>query len=401
MQMETIMNRVRQGMILVSFLAVLYSCTGPADNIVPPPPPIDTYDIHKDGGLIYNPLFRQVADSREEREEEGEVQRIEQTLQLGKYTLRYTVPTRATGYDILSIPYTISWTDTAEFPLAIEATAFEEPSRRNGQDLFDLALPDDISIQVDYLGSITAHMKPGRRHNIKPDMSDEPGIYPGFDRNPFTRSGIVESGDIIWFRFRVTNSGNTILDPEGFGGWGLFPELRKKDENNEYTYYSQHRNLYIRDLGYLYPGESHDFWVNFTEKGSRDSYRIDPGDYKIMFRTFYRNYKEWNDPRNYWNGEWMFIGAQPISVKDNAGPAPVAPMEVSLIDGDKDDKISRYIHTFEEFMTSFDCWQNADSDSINGMLHLQVAPWTKEIVIKLIATDPVQCRTLLTINSYY
>lgn len=97
----------------------------------------------------------------------------------------------------------------------------------------------------------------------------------------------------------------------------------------------------------------------------------------------------------------MFIGAQPISVKDNAGPAPVAPMEVSLIDGDKDDKISRYIHTFEEFMTSFDCWQNADSDSINGMLHLQVAPWTKEIVIKLIATDPVQCRTLLTINSYY
>ena len=88
--METIMNRVRQGMILVSFLAVLYSCTGPADNIVPPPPPIDTYDIHKDGGLIYNPLFRQVADSREEREEEGEVQRIEQTLQLGKYTLRYT-----------------------------------------------------------------------------------------------------------------------------------------------------------------------------------------------------------------------------------------------------------------------------------------------------------------------
>jgi hypothetical protein len=71
-------------------------------------------------------------------------------------------------------------------------------------------------------------------------------------------------------------------------------------------------------------------------------------------------------------------------------------MEVILTDGDNDDKITRYIHTFEEFMTSFECWQEPGEERgrIKGMLYLQVAPWTREVVIKLIGTSPVRLATM-------
>lgn len=361
---------------------------------VPPPAPINTYPIHQDGGLIYNPLYRE-ASATGQLAKYLKSPKIQKTVKLHGYTLSYTIPKEAVGYDVIPIQYNLRWDGEAKFPLAVEATAFEDEKRRGGKDLFDLALPGKLDLKVEYLGSITAHLIPNAKHNLKPDMTDEPGLYPGFKRNPMVKSGVVESGDIIWFKFKVTNAGNTILDPEGFGGWAMYPELLKKDASGEFKHYSNHYNLYIRDKKYLYPGESHTFWINFTSAASMDSYRIEPGEYRIDFRSFYRYYRDWSDWTNMWEGAWMYISQMPVTIKDKAENAPVQPMKVTMTDGGLDDKITRYIHTFEEFMTSFDCWQGVPTgtNSVSGTLYLQVAPWTKNVVVKLIGTDPVRCRT--------
>ena len=380
---------------ILTALCALLSCKTAPETIVPAPSPVDSYSIHEDGGLIYNPLFN-LASTTGQLARYAKVQKEQKSIIMDNYTLTYEVPEKSIGYDVVPIPYKIKWTGKPAFPLAIEATAFEEQSRRNGKDLFDLALPGNLDLEVEYLGSVTAHMKPGARQNLKPDLTDEPGEYPAFERSPMVRSGIVESGDIIWFRFRVKNTGNTILDPEGFGGWGIDPQLMKKDEKNVYRSYSMHYNWHIRDRKYLYPGESHDFWINFTSSKRKESYRIEPGEYKINFFTYYRYYKEWNDVLNYWSGASMYNLEMPVIISEKPKDAPVPPLKVLIKNGGQEDKITRYIHTLEEFMTSFDCWQKSpvNSDSITGTLYLQVAPWTKDIVVKLISTKPVQCRTM-------
>jgi hypothetical protein len=352
--------------------------------------PIRSYGIHADGALIYNPL------SRDDHAPEPSAQTVQRQVRMDGYTLTVTVPKKMTGYDVVPIPYRLTWTGRAQFPMAVEATAFEEEARRKGRDLFDLALPGKLDLAVEYLGSITAHMKPGARHNLKPDMSDKPGVYPAFDRRPMVRSGVVESGDIVWFRFRVKNTGNTILKPEGFGGWGLYPELCTRDAGGELKVYSHHYDLYIRDRKYLYPGETHDFWVNFTSAQSTDSYRLPPGDYSIGFRAYYRCYKGWNDWINMWDGPWMYLAEMPITLAAQPRSQPVAPLKVTFTNGGNDDKLTGYIHTFEEFMTGFDCWQSApkDTHALSGTLHVQVAPWTSQIVVKLIGTAPVRCKTV-------
>lgn len=381
--------------LLTAIIVGIISNVASVQANVPDSAPINTYAIHEDGGLIYNPIYME-AKRTGQLAKFADIPKQRKTIKMDGYTLTCDIPIQAVGYDVVPIPYTIAWQGTANFPLAVEATAFEDKSRKKGKDLFDLALPGKLDLKVDYLGSITAHMKPDARHNLKADFSDTPGEFPAFTRKPMVRSGIVESGDIIWFKFRVKNTGNTILDPEGFGGWGLFPELDKKDASGVYKFHSNHYNLYIRDRKYLYPGESRDFWINFMGAGSMESYRIEPGDYKIQFRSYYRYYKEWNDWLNMWDGAWMFIAEMPLTIKPKPESAPVAPLKVTLTDSGQSDKLTRYIHTLEEFMTSFDCWQNAPSsaNSVSGTLYLQVAPWTDNIVVKLINVDPMRCKTV-------
>lgn len=383
--------------ILTALIAGVISNGFTAAIDVPAPAPINTYAIHEDGGLIYNPIYMEAMKTGQ-LAKFTDAPKQRKTIKMDGYTLTCDVPTDAVGYDVVPIPYTVTWQGTASFPLAVEASALEDKSRRKGKDLFDLNLPGRLDLKVNYLGSITAHMKPGARHNLKPDFSDKPGEYPAFTRKPMVHSGIVESGDIIWFKFRVKNTGDTILDPEGFGGWGLFPELNKKDASGEYKFHSNHYNMYIRDRKYLYPGESHDFWINFTGAGSMEHYKIEPGDYLLKFRSYYRNYKEWNDWLNMWDGSWMYIAEMPLTVKTKPESASVLPLKVTMTDGDQPDKLTRYIHTLEEFMISFDCWQSAPSgtNSVSGTLYLQVAPWTDNIVVKLINANPVRCKTIST-----
>ena len=65
---------------------------------------------------------------------------------------------------MVPITYQLTFEDgEGAFPVAVEATAFEDESRRKGRDLYDLCLPGKIDLEVEYLGSITAHLIPGRQ----------------------------------------------------------------------------------------------------------------------------------------------------------------------------------------------------------------------------------------------
>lgn len=374
---------------------------------LPPPAPVAEYPIHPDGGIVYDPL-------RREAERTGQLDRYQKApktpreIRVANCRLRIDVPRKATAYDVIPIPYELTWEGGAPaFPLAVDVTAFEDESRRKGRDCHDLNLPGRIDLDVEYLGSITAHLRPNGRHNLKADMSDRPGTYPPFDRKPFVRSGVLEAGDLVWFKLRYTNTGNTILDPEGLGGCLFYPQLLQKQDDGKYTVVGQGYNLYYRDLEYLYPGESHEIWLHLAsnmpgymegagKSGTPQGFGVAPGEYKLQLRLFSRYYKTPDDFLNIWEGAETSTWEMGFSVETQAREAPVLPGEKTLVDGGDPDKLTRFIHTFEEFMSSFDCHQAAPADGSNrirGTLHLQVAPWTSQVVAKLVGTGPVAIAT--------
>ncbi|HPD31407.1 MAG TPA: beta-galactosidase [Phycisphaerae bacterium] len=387
---------------------VVLTTPGPAALGAPPPlAPVVEYPIHPDGGIVYDPLKRE-ADRTGQLERYRSTPSNSQEIRLANCRLRVEVPRKAAAYEVIPIPYELSWEGGAPaFPLAVEVTAFEDESRRKGRDCHDLNLPGRIDLDVEYLGSITAHLRPNGRHNLKADMSDQPETYPPFNRRPFVRSGVLEAGDLVWFKLRYTNTGNTILDPEGLGGCLFYPQLLQKQEDGQYTAVGQAYNLYYRDLEYLYPGESHEIWLHLTsnmpgymegagKSGTPQGFGISPGEYMLQLRLFARCYKTSDDFLNIWEGPEMYAWEMPFSVEAQAREAPVLPGTKTLVDGGDPDKITRFIHTFEEFMSSFDCHLSAPADGtsrIGGTLHLQVAPWTSQVVAKLIATGPVAIAT--------
>lgn len=363
----------------------------------PPPAPVEEYPIHDDGGLIYDPL-------RREAERTGQLARYANvaasthTMTLGALRLTVSLPDEAHAYDVVPIPYSLEWSPNATWPTAVQATAFEDESRRQGRDLYDLALPGTLDLRVEFLGSVTAHMRPERRHLMQPDFSDTPARYPAFERRPFTRSGVVEAGDLVWFKFRYTNTGDTILDPEGIGGCLMVHELYQKNATGEYVLVGRPYNLYYRDLGYLYPGESSEVWVQFQchGNGTPEFFGLTPGDYRLDFRMVYRWYKEFDTWVNIWEGHPMYVWQWPFTVESQARTVPPAEGVVALRNGGEADKMTRWLHTFEEFMTSFDVYQSAPKEglALSGTLYLQVAPWTRQVVIKLITAEPVAIATL-------
>jgi len=175
---------------------------------------------------------------------------------------------------------------------------------------------------------------------------------------------------------------------------GLYPELCTRDSAGNLKLYSHHYNLYIRDRKCLYPGESHDFWVNFTSAESLDSYRIPPGEYSIAFRAYYRCYKAGSTGQH--------VGGR-LDVRrpdaDHAGdPAP--PGAGGAAEGHahrrrRPGQLTRYIHTLEEFMTAFDCWQSAAGWGTRGVWHASCTSGAVDDPDRHQADRyvPVQCRT--------
>ncbi|MBN1491072.1 MAG: beta-galactosidase [Phycisphaerae bacterium] len=395
------MKRAALRLVVAALIVGALSASSLWAKPTPEPAPVEEYALHEDGGILYTPLTREATRTDQLARYDGIATRT-QEVSLGAFRLKATLPTAARAYDVIPIHYRLAWDEeagdvAARFPLAVEAVAFEDIERGGGRNLYDLALPGRTDLEIEYLGSITAHLRPDGRHNMKPDFSDEPAVYPPFDRKPMVRSGVVEAGDLVWFKFRYTNTGETILDPEGMGAFQFYPELHRKNADGKYVKIGNPYNLYYRDLEYLYPGESHEIWMQFQTHGAAETPEnlgLIPGDYRIRVRLTYRSYKEANALINMWDGPSLFVWDMPITVAVEPQEAPVAAGVKTLTDGGDPDKITRFIHTFEEFMTAFDCHLACPVDAvttraIEGTLHLQVAPWTKHIVLNLIATGPV------------
>lgn len=376
-------------LLLLTVSAILFSQA---------PAPIDEYKIHEDGGLIYDIQRREAAKTGQLKKYDN-VKTTTNFIETNNYRLEYKVPVNISAYDVVPIKYRLIWKNNKNNnnPVAVEATAFEEEARKYNKPIFDLALPGKLDLKVEYKGSITGHIRPDSRNILLPDMSDDPAdSYPYYDRKPFTSSGVSEAGDAIWFKFKYTNTGNTILDSEGFGGWFMKPYLLKKDAKGEYQVCGEIYNVYARDLKYLYPGESHEIWFNFqtTPAVIPTDHSVKEGDYLVRFVAYYRDESDHNWLRNIWDGSIFHVYEQEIKVAANAKDEPIKIGKVTFTNANKADKLTRWVHTFEEFMTSFDNYitQPKNKKSINSTLYLQVAPWTENIILKLI-NAPAEIKT--------
>lgn len=126
-------------------------------------------------------------------------------------------------------------------PVAIQFVTNEDPERAQGKSYHDLNIPGHMDMQVEYIGSITAHWDRNK---------ESKGEFPPVKKGPLVRSNTVEIGDWIFFKFKVTNTGDTIWDGEGFASLFVEPGLELLDSYQRFTDTRQ----YITKP--VYPGES-------------------------------------------------------------------------------------------------------------------------------------------------
>ncbi len=306
---------------------------------------------------------------------------VKGVLKAGGCRVEYSVPENPLAYDMVPIRYTIS-VPAGSRRVMLESTAFEDAERAKNKPLYDLACPGDLSVKLEYLGSMSAHFDESKYKWLQPDPDKcEPVTEMPLVKAPLVRSGTVKADREIWFRFRLTNTGNTILDPEGFGSAQFLPSLMKfnPDGSRAWDSAAQPVNLFERHLGYIYPGEKYEFWVQFAPK-------LDPGRYEISLNYGYRNHKTYD----YWTNVWAAMTfAQltvPLTIAEEAADTPV---KTSFRITDTSEKMPGYLERFEEFMTSFDYFEPSEKGfKKTGVMYLQPAPWTKHIALKLILSDP-------------
>lgn len=315
-------------------------------------------------------------------------------MQLGKCSLSVSIPTKARAYDVIPIHYTIKRPHSSG-RLALEAVAFEDNKRAKGKPLYDLAIPGKMSIKVDYLGSVCADLNNSSYIPLSADPKCPISPFPPFKRDKLVRSSTIREAQVVWFKFRLTNTGNTILDPEGFGGWLQQPLLAKVDSDGTGEWTTGTINLFQRELQYMYPGDSEVIWVNFNAvKNSRKDYRLglEEGLYRIDLKFLFRSYRKYDWELNMWGGDEFARFELPIKVKKKGAQTPIWSR---MWYADLNDNMPGYFNRFEEFMTSFRIWRSTSTPTTeSGTIYIQPAPWTKNITLKLIQTDPQKISTV-------
>jgi hypothetical protein len=311
------------------------------------------------------------------------------TLQLGDYRLAWSVPQTARAYDVIPIRYTLRQ-PAGNRRAAVEAVAFEDPAKVGDRPLYDLAIPGAMGINVEYLGHVRASYAPDQYVPLTADPKSPISPFPPYVRDAAALTSTIRAGDLLWFHFRLTNTGDTILDPEGFGASFVEATISKLGAAGGTEWTAGTVNLYERHLNYLYPGESVELWVNFhcaKDAGGRNR-GLSPGDYRIDFNVICRLHAHWNWGSNIWGGTPYARLSVPIKVTDAGGQTPVRPTYTVL---DSTEKMPGYFDRFEEFMTAFRIHQPvAAAQPANDTVYLQVAPWTRQVTLKLILTDPKQ-----------
>ena len=346
-----------------------------------------------------------------------DIPRTVRTITLGDYKLKLSVPRQIRAYDVVPIRYTLfspdpadeadavmdpmanyfqqdSQTSTSDAArrVAIEAVAFEDPEKAGGKTLYDLSIPGNLKVAIDYLGCVTAEYIPDHFIPLTYDSAKAPtSPFPPFKHNETEpiRSSVIKSSHFIWYQFRIKNTGDTILDPEGLSGTFVEPFLHKYKDSGEIEWTAKPENLFLRHLEYLYPGQATDLWVCFNTPNPHPFGKgLLEGRYQIDFRMVCRFYDTYEWGTNIWGGTDFARLEVPFAVKAEGENKPVETRFSSQVG----ERMPKIFSAFEEFMTSFRIYDSSQDAKEKDTLYLQVAPWTTQIVVKLILTDPQEIK---------
>jgi len=332
--------------------------------------------------LDYTPLSDEARATGQLAKYEG-ASAVSQTIKIDGMELKISVPVKASAYDVIPVTYRLTKPSDNGGNIAVAATAFEEPAKTAGKNFYDLNIPGDMKLKIECLGSIGADYNNESYIPLSKDPKTPISEFPPFKRGEFTASSTIEPADIIWFKFRITNTGNTILDPEGFAGSFAEPFIYKLDEDGKEQWQAKPTNYFIRQLEYLYPGDSVEQWVNFNCPAfGAQCLGLSEGDYKIDFRMVCRFYDKYDWMANIWGGTEFCRLEVPIKV---SAKKEITPINSTFTMAEPVDRMPGYFGAFEEFMSSFHIiLGQTDEKQYDNVLYLQAAPWTKQITVKLI-----------------
>ncbi|MBQ6818991.1 MAG: beta-galactosidase [Clostridia bacterium] len=341
----------------------------------------DYYKIHNDGGLIYDALSREM--DQGEKTKYNVAKKTTGSFKLDDgTTISYSLPTDVTAYDMIPIEYKVQG-NTGSDPVYVEATTFED---KDGS-FYDLALPGTVSVKADYLGYVAGTNNPDNRPYLSANFqNDVQGKkYPQYETTDLIASDTVPSGKPLWFKFRFTNTGNTILDGDGNGTFCFEPHIIGNGKDTGHT------NLYVRLKEDLYPGESTDLWIYF---GANSGMSLAAGDYTIKMNCLVRNEQggpDWGT--KIWGGYNYGTVSKDITVADN----PTTTNKSAATYTQKRTVVrDTWVHTYEEFTTSYDAWLNPEVDlkGQTNTLWVQSAAWSDRVVLKLMRGNGINMKSV-------
>lgn len=309
-------------------------------------------------------------------------------LQTGNARLTAKVPKMVQAYDVVPIHYTLT-TKPGNRRTAVVATTFEDAAKSKGRKLYDLNVPGNMDVKVEYLGSVSGDLKRDTYIPLTADPKTPVSPYPNYSRDPLVRTSDIRSADLVWYKWRLTNTGDTILDPEGLSACFCEPVLSKLDAAGKEEWRATAINIYVRFLNYLYPGESVELWTMFyaPEFGIGHFYGLQPGNYRLDFNVMVRLHRVWHWAVNIWGGTPIARLSVPITCTENGRQKPVKEeFERTYESGET---MPGYLSAYEEFMSSFNIQPATEkTETTHGVIYVQVAPWSKHINLKLILDKP-------------
>jgi hypothetical protein len=304
-------------------------------------------------------------------------------LEVGGTVLTARVPTQVRAYDVVPVAYDLRLGDESG-AVFVEAVAGEDAERAGSTPVFDTAVPGDMRVSIEYLGHVAADYRNDVYIPLDAAGEAPASPFPPLDRDSLVRSGLIRRCGIVWFHFRLTNTGDTILSPEGLSGAFAAPVLHSLGEDGEVVQSGRPVNNLVRFLHPLYPGESVDLWTDVycPWQGGAHNRGLVPGRYRLDLSLVTRYHKEWNYWWNIWHGVAAATLRVPLEVTETGGDRPV---EAELEFGNTSDRRPGYLAAFEEFMTAFNrVPPGTEGRRVRDVVHVQVAPWTREITLKLI-----------------
>lgn len=308
------------------------------------------------------------------------------TIELSGHRLTVHVPEVVRAYDVVPLAFELRQV-TGTSSVAMVATAFDDRARCRGRALYDMSIPGNSRVEIEYLGHVSASFTGEGFVPLTADPHAPISAYPNFQREELLCSSAIKPCDLAWFKFRITNVGDTILDPEGFGSMVADPHLLKLKDDGQVEWDARPLNLMCRHLEYVYPGESLEHWVSFYSPAFGHAARgLQTGEYKIVYSLRGRFYDTFDRYTNIWWGTEFAKLEVPLSVTANP---TVMPIKSTFTMHDTTGRMPGYFSDFEEFMTSFKIFPALSEAAVTAdTLHVQVAPWTEDIVIKMITQHP-------------